>query len=175
MAKKAVTGIPVKSWEEVEKLLLEYAKLESFLTETEADLNRKLQSVRDEYAKITANQAARYNQIKTDIQQYALSQKHEFDKSRSREFPYAKLGFRYGKHKVSLLNRKYNWDIVIELVKKLFGSDYIRQKEELNKEQILSNYAEQKLTDQQIAGCGIKIEQDETFFIDLKWDQLSKE
>jgi phage host-nuclease inhibitor protein Gam len=175
MAKKAVTGIPVKSWEEVEKLLLEYAKLESFLTETEADMNRELQNIRDKFAKVTANQTARYNQIKTDIQQYALTQKSEFDKTRSREFPFAKVGFRYGKPKVALLNRKYNWEIVIELIKKLFGGEYIRQKEELNKEVILSNYAEGKITDQQIAGCGVKIEQDESFFIDLKWDNFPKE
>lgn len=174
MAKKAITGIPVKSWEEVEKLLLEYAKLESFLAETEADLNRKLQSVRDEFAKVTANQAARYNQIKTDIQKYALSQKHEFDKSRSREFPYARIGFRYGKPQVLTLNRKYNWDIVTKLVKQIFGKSYIRLKEELNKEQILADYAEEIITDKDIAGCGIKIEQKENFFIELKWDEIKE-
>lgn len=174
MAKKAVTGIPVKSWEEVEKLLLEYAKLESFLTETEADLNRKLQSVRIEFAKVTANQAARYNQIQNDIQQFALSQKHEFEKSRSKEFPYAKIGFRYGKQQVATLNRKYNWDIVTKLVKQVFGKAYIRLKEELNKEQILADYTEEKITDKDVAACGMKIEQKENFYIELKWDEIKE-
>lgn len=174
MTKKTVTGIPVKSWEEVDKLLLEYAKLESFLTETEADLNRKLQSVRDEFAKVTANQAARYNQIQNDIQQFALSQKHEFEKSRCKEFPYAKIGFRYGKQQVATLNRKYNWDIVIKLVKQVFGKAYIRLKEELNKEQILADYTKNKITDKDVAACGMKIEQKENFYIELKWDEIKE-
>jgi len=176
MAKKKspITGLPIKSWDDVQSQLLEYAKLESFLAESEADLNAELQSVRDKYAKITGTQSARYNQIKGDIQAYCLTQKSEFEAQRSKDFPYAKLGFRYGKHKVSLLNRKYNWDIVIELVKKLFGGTYIRQKEELSKEAILSSYAEGKLTDQQVAGLGVKIEQEESFFIDLKWDELKE-
>ena len=76
--------------------------------------------------------------------------------------------------KVALLNRKYNWDTVIELLKRAkFGTRYLRQVFEVDKEKILADVAAKEITDSKLAAVGVKIQSADEFVYDIKWDTIA--
>lgn len=72
------------------------------------------------------------------------------------------FGFRTGNPKLVLLNRKWKWDDVLAALKGKERTDLIRRKEEADKDAL------KKLTDEELAGFGCRIDQDEAFFIEPK-------
>ena len=72
------------------------------------------------------------------------------------------------------LNRKYNVKTSIELIKKIFSGAYIRIKEEIDTERILTDLAQEKLNDEKLASVGLKVDQDEKFVIEIDWETLGE-
>jgi phage host-nuclease inhibitor protein Gam len=88
-----------------------------------------------------------------------------FGKLKSAASSLAIFGFRTGNPKLVLLNRKWKWDDVLAALKGKERTDLIRKKEEADKDAL------KKLTDEELAGFGCRIDQDETFFIEPKRDE----
>ena len=74
------------------------------------------------------------------------------------------FGFRIGQPKLVLLNRKWKWSDVLTALKQTEQLDKIRTKEEPDKDAL------KKLSDPELASLGLRIEQDEPFFIEPKRD-----
>lgn len=73
------------------------------------------------------------------------------------------LGFRTGTPKLALLSRAWNWEKVLEAVKRLTEfSIFVRVKEEVDKEKILTQYP----VGTELTAIGVKVVQDESFFIE---------
>ncbi len=70
------------------------------------------------------------------------------------------FGFRTGNPKLSLLNRKWKWTDVLNALKATGQIELIRTKEEPDKDAL------KKLADTELAAVGLKIDQDEVFFIE---------
>jgi len=70
------------------------------------------------------------------------------------------FGFRTGNPKLVLLNRKWKWADVLNALKATGQGELIRTKEEADKDAL------KKLEEHQLAAIGLRIEQDETFFIE---------
>jgi phage host-nuclease inhibitor protein Gam len=85
-----------------------------------------------------------------------------FAKLKSAASSLAIYGFRTGNPKLVLLNRKWKWDDVTAALKAKERTDLIRRKEEADKDAL------KKLSDEELAGFGCRIDQDETFFIEPK-------
>jgi phage host-nuclease inhibitor protein Gam len=85
-----------------------------------------------------------------------------FGKLKSAASSLGLFGFRTGNPKLVLLNRKWKWDDVINAIKSLGLSHLIRTKTEPDKDAI------KKLEDHQLAAIGLRIDQDEAFFIEPK-------
>lgn len=176
MAKKNTpTVTSITSFEQADAKLLEVASFEAIIKQEEARMNKRMQEIRDQYETNTADARAKKSALEKEIELFCISNKQEFTKQRSKELTHGTLGFRYNPPKVSLLNRKYNWGTVIELLKRLFDDAYVRTKEEPNKDAILADYAAKTLTDEKLASVGIKIDQEEEFYCDIKWEQIDKE
>ncbi len=159
--------------EKLNELLLELAKRESFIARKEADMNAKIQKIKEKFDAETEEARKERKFYFDEIERYAFLNKKYFDsKVRSAQLIYGKIGFRIGTPKVMLLNRKYNWKTVLELLKKVFGKKYVRTKEEPNKEAIISDAAQKKLDDAQLAAVGLKIDQNEKFFVEIDWEAL---
>ena len=85
-----------------------------------------------------------------------------FGKFKSAASSLGLFGFRTGNPTLVLLNRKWKWGDVISAIKSIGKSDLIRTKEEPNKDAI------KLLDDATLASIGLRIAQDEAFFIEPK-------
>jgi phage host-nuclease inhibitor protein Gam len=80
------------------------------------------------------------------------------------------IGFRTGTPKLSLVSRAFTWEKVLGLVRRfgILGPTWIRTKEEVNKEVLLGDYANRSVNDAELKGLGLKVVQEESFFIEPK-------
>ena len=168
-----MANITIKTFDDVEPALLELGKSEASIAKTEAAMNEKLQNIRGKFELDTAADRANKELIAQRLEAFAVANKAEFAKERSRMFIHGSIGFRTNPPKVTLLNKKYNLKTAIELLKKIFPGSYVREKEEINKEAILTDYAGKTIDDSKLAAVGLKVDQDETFTYDIKWDSIN--
>ncbi len=101
-----------------------------------------------------------------DLQAWAEANPAEFSKRKSIEFTHGTIGFRTGTPKLELLSRKFTWKRVLENVQTLLPN-FIRDKPEIDKEALLAQRDEESVK-WAIAGCGMKVVQDESFFVEPK-------
>ncbi|WP_346286878.1 host-nuclease inhibitor Gam family protein [Zoogloea sp.] len=164
---------PVRSYEDADRTLLEIADCETQLQKAEAEMNEQIQKVREEYEQTTHVVRAIKASLEKEMERFCILNKADFEKTRSKELVHGTLGFRNTPPKVALLNRKYKWDTVLELLAKVrFGKEFIRTKEEINKEAVLAAYAGKEIDDQKLASVGIKVDQSEEFFLKIKWEEI---
>ena len=167
--------ISITNYEEADKKLLELSKYESFIAKKEADMNSKMQAVKEKFETETADARAQKQLIETDIQVFCSMNKTDFLKQRAKKLLHGIIGFRTNPPKVIQLNKKFTVKTSIELAKKIFDEKYIRFKEEINKDAILTDYSSGALTDDKLAGVGLRVDQDETFFCEVDWQSIEAE
>lgn len=85
-----------------------------------------------------------------------------FGKIKSATSALATFGFRVGNPTLKLLNRKWKWDDVVAALKSSGRFECVRTKEEPNKDAL------KMLSDADLAAVGLRIEQQETFYIEPK-------
>jgi phage host-nuclease inhibitor protein Gam len=173
MAKKKSTTMML-SFDHVDQALLTLGQKEAFLKHEDAVLNDAMQRLRDESEKKTQEARATKAKLEQDIEIFCVENKFEFEKKRSIELAHGTVSFRTAKPHVAQLNRKYSWLTILELVKKFSWSrQYLRVKEEVDKEAILADSASGNVTDEKLAAIGVKIDQREDFSIDIRWETIS--
>lgn len=165
----------ISSYEEADKKLLELSRIEAGLAKKEADLNSRIQSLKEKYDAETADVRAQKNLIEQDIQAFCLQNKADFLKQRTKKLVHGVIGFRTNPPKVNILNRKFTTKTVLEFLKKLFEDRYVRMKEEIDKESILADYSQGIIDDSKLAGVGLRVDQDETFTYEIDWESLQSE
>lgn len=165
----------IQSFEDVDKKLLELSKHESFIAKKEAAMNEKLQNIKQKFDEETADARAQKTLIEQEIEAFCMQNKSEFLKQRAKKLIHGTIGFRTHTPKVNQLNRKYTVKTTIELLKKIFNTTYIRLKEEIDKEKILSDYSAQVLDDDKLAGVGLRVDQDESFFTEVDWEAIESD
>jgi len=170
MAKRKVTTL--RSFDDVDQALLELGQHETMLQHEEAVMNDGIQRLRDAYDKATAETRERALSLQENVEAFCIEHKDEFERSRSKDLVHGTVSFRTTPPKVMLLNRKYNWKTVLELLKKLRLARFVRTQEEVDKEGLLAASAAREITDEKLAAAGLKIDQAEQFNIDIKWDSL---
>ncbi len=106
----------------------------------------------------------------TAVMNWALANPAEFAEAKSLDFGTARVGFRTGTPKLTLLNRSWNWDAVCETVQRLLPN-FIRSKPELDKEAIIAQRDELA---EYLPACGVKVVQGETFFLEPKLSEPEK-
>lgn len=165
----------IQSFEDVDQKLLELSQYESFVAKKEADMNSKIQTVKDKFDKETSDARAQASLIEQEIHAFCLQNKFEFDKQRTKKLIHGSIGFRTNPPKVNQLNKKFTVKTSIEFIKKLFNGTYVRQKEEIDKEKVLGDYAAEKIDDSQLASVGLRVDQDETFYHEIDWETISSD
>ena len=172
MAKKIQVST-LTSFEEVDAALLELGRHTAVVQTEEAHLNEKIQSLRESSEAQTADARQRILSLTTDIELFCNQHKDEFEKPRTRELTHGTVGFKMTPGKVALLNRKYNWETVTELLKKMrWGSRYLRTVVEVDKEKILADARDKTINDTKLASAGMKIAQPDDFVCEIKWDTI---
>lgn len=94
-------------------------------------------------------------------EKYAVTNRETlFGKLKSAASNLGIFGFRTGNPKLGLLNRKWKWTDVLNALRATGSVELIRTKEEPDKDAL------KKLPDHELARIGLRIDQDEVFFIE---------
>lgn len=154
---------------DVEVLLSEIRLLKSSEQRIHADRNRAVAEL-DENCRPHLEQIAKELKTLTGaIQQWAQNNPNEFGKKKSIEFTHGTIGFRTGTPKLALLSRAWTWAKVLEAVQSMLPA-FIRNKPEIDKEAILGQ-RDEELIQYAIKACGMKVVQDESFYVEPKLEQ----
>ncbi len=162
----------INSFEDLDNALLELGKAKAELQKQEAAMNEEMQIITDKYAESTAECSGTVATIEDAIETFCAKNKDEFDETRSKVFNHGKVGFRTNPPSVKQLNKKWKVESSVAFAKKLFGKKYLREKTELDKAAILGDYAAEKIKDEDLAGMGLRVEQEETFSVEANWVEI---
>ena len=162
----------IASYDDVNQCLLEIGKSESIVAKKEAEMNGKIQLIKDKYDKETEEERKQIEDYKKRVENFCNANKGDFIKQRSNPLPHGVVGFRNNPPKVVQLSKKWTVKSSLEMLKKLFNAKYVRSKDEMNKDIILADYASGVVNDSNLAAAGVRIDNDETFFIEINWDTI---
>lgn len=155
--------------EDVEVLLSEIRLLKISEQRIHADRNRLVAEL-DENCRPHLDKLGKELKTLTGaVQQWALNNPAEFGKRKSIEFTHGTIGFRTGTPKLALLSRAWTWAKCLEAVQSLLPA-FIRNKPEIDKDAILGQ-REEELIQYAIKACGMKVTQEESFFVEPKLEQ----
>ena len=152
--------------EQAEDAFANYSKNSSLLKGAEAKMEIEITKVREKYSGDIDEWKESKDLSFGVLQTYALENESLFDKKKSFEMTHGKIGFRTGTPTLKNL-KGYTWESVKNLVKEFLGDTYIRTKEEVNKEVLLSERDNELIADN-FKKCGIEVRQEETFFVEPK-------
>jgi phage host-nuclease inhibitor protein Gam len=153
---------------EMEALIGQIAQHQLKLNEWTTQMDQEIVAVRKNYEG-ELDRLTRAIQVCTELAKaWADSHPEEFPANKkSIDFVHATVGFRTGTPKVIQLKKSLTWKKIIALLQKFTWSrQYIRQEPSVDKESILAD--RKTLTEDQLKSVGLKIDQAESFFIDLK-------
>lgn len=137
------------------------AKLKQIEGEIEEEVTKIREARQEEITELATIRDDSFNMLHA----FALQNEGIFEKRKSIDFSHGILGFRTGQPKVKL-NSGIKWATVLEKMKSILP-DYIKTKEEPDKERLIADRKEDRNTKLYDA-CGFSITQDETFFVQPK-------
>jgi phage host-nuclease inhibitor protein Gam len=154
--------------EEAEQALAVYAKAHARITQVNASMDIAITKVREKNQEELAQLNTTLQDAFEKVQHYAQNNPELFVKKKSIEMAHGAVGFRTSTPALKLLS-KFTWGAVLSMVKE-FMPQYVRAKEEVDKESILAQ-RDTDLVAANLSKCGMKVEQSETFYIDLKKEE----
>jgi phage host-nuclease inhibitor protein Gam len=148
----------------------EYAAADARLSKINATIDVEMTRIRDKYAaeisKLTETKEANFEIMQT----YATENPDIFGKKKSVEGAHGTFGFRTGTPKLKLL-KGFVWNAVTHLLKE-YLPDYVRTTEEPAKDKLLADRDNNEVA-ALFPKVGIAVTQDETFFVELKKEELT--
>ena len=167
-AKKVVhSGI---TSEQMETAFSEYAAADARLAKINAELDVQITKLRDKRADEISQLTEKREKNFEIVQAFALENRDElFAKKKSMDGAHGTFGFRTGTPKLKTL-RGFTWASALNLIK-AFLPDYVRTSEEPAKDKLLADREVPEVA-AEFEKCGIQVVQDETFFIELKKEEI---
>jgi phage host-nuclease inhibitor protein Gam len=171
MAKRTKTkALPELTKQEAEKLLGEFAITDAMLCKLTAEMDEEIHDIREKYAELAGKHQERHAELQDMLQAFAEKNKEAyFTKKRSLAMQHGNIGFRKGTPKAKT-KKGFTWAAVLELCRTI-APDFIRTKEEVAKEMMIAQREDEKKM-AIIDKVGVLIANDETFFIELKKEEV---
>ena len=166
--------------QQVEQWMAEVAMADAAERRLTAQMDAELTKVREKYAAALEAEQRRKTLAEEELASWAGLNKEElaswaglnkevFGAKRSLKLVHGVMGWRLGTPALKLRSR-IKADMAFEKVKH-FYPEYIRTKEEVNKEAILAAYAGKQMDDDTLAACGYQVRQEERFYIEPKTEE----
>ena len=153
----------------MEAAFSEYAAADARLAKINAEMDVQITRIRDKRAEEIAKLTETRDKSFEVVQAFALENREDlFAKKKSMDGAHGTFGFRTGTPKLKTL-RGFTWAAALNLIKE-FLPDYVRTKEEPEKEKLLAD-RRKPIVAENLEKCGIEVVQDETFFIELKKEE----
>lgn len=155
VSKKLIAGV---KRETAETAFADYNRATSQLQIIEGKMNAEITAIKEKHeAKINGLQEQKDECFEV-MQVFAEENQQLFEGKKSIDWVHGSFGFRTGMPKLTT-RKGFKWPAVFELVKGKL-SQYIRVKEELDKEKLMSDR-----NDLDLKSIGLEVTQDESFFI----------
>lgn len=164
--KKIYSNIGLEDAQKASEL---FAVTSNKLSGIEARMNDEINAVKSKYQDDINRCSDDLKEPQQILEVFATEQQKNWGKKKSFELLHSTIGFRTGTPKVTK-KKGFTWDAVTEIVAKIFP-DLVRTKSELDKDAIIALRDEdsfREIKDQ----CFIDVEQDETFYIIPKKEEI---
>jgi len=110
--------------------------------------------------------------LEASIEQYAIHHKEEFDMTRSKVLTFGTIGFRKTPGAFRPL-AKWNWEQILLKIQDMGLTNFIRYKPSLDKEALEKAYKSHDIDDESLSIMGLKFEQKDEFYFELKKEAIS--
>jgi len=165
MATKRVKSTAFESRSEFQQALDDVAAMSVELRTIEAERDAKLQEIQEAYNDDVIDIKKKIKGLVAQAEKFALAHRAELFATgkKTGETPLALFGFRTGNPTLVLLNKKWNWETVVNaLIQSPFGG-YVITKSVPDKDALKA-----KLTDSELAAVGCRVDQSEAFWVEPK-------
>jgi phage host-nuclease inhibitor protein Gam len=156
--------------EDAEATFAEFAKADAQQQQITAKMDVQITKIREKYADELNELQETKDEAFDKLQSYAENNREEFGKKKSLDFQHGILGFRTGTPKLKTL-KGFTWASVLGLLK-VHLPTYVRTIEEPAKDRLLADREEPE-TLQKFKEVGIYVDQDETFFVEPKKEEVT--
>lgn len=137
----------------------------------EAERDREIQNVRDRHDGVIETLKKTMKALLSLCETFGMARRETvFGKQKSTASALARYGFREGNPSLCLLNKKWSWDRVLIAIKDKGLSQYVRVIEEVDKEKLKGG----KLSDEDLAAIGLRIDHKERFYVEPKVDDAER-
>ena len=158
--------------EQAEVVMAEYASVDAQIEEITARMDQEVTIIREKYADKLQKLGDTRNEKLNQLQLFAESNTHLFDKKKSLDTAHGRIGFRTGTPKLKTL-KGFTWNAVTNLIKQ-FLPDYVRTVDEPAKDKLLADRDVPEVARYFTKdGIGVEVVQDETFYVELKKEEFA--
>jgi hypothetical protein len=166
---RAAGKIPkLLSREAVEQALGELALRRTRIIAEEQGMQEEITLARTRCEEDTKADRAEALRIEEQLEAWAGEHGEEFEEKRSVDFIHGTVGFRLGQRQLKTRS-KWTWDRVLEGLLNTM-TDYVRRTPEVDKVKLLRDASGEQpvLSPEQLAEMGVRVAQEEKFFVELK-------
>lgn len=166
MSRIKITKPVLRTRAEAEAMAREITELICRHRQKTAEMDVELTGVREAYEEDLSATKKAIDEKTTVLQAWADGNPGEFSGKKSLDMTHAVIGYRTGQPQAKTLSG-WTWDRVLEKIKSLppFGG-FLRVKEEVDKQGLIA--ARDNLLGEDLRTIGVRIVQDESFFVEPK-------
>lgn len=167
VSKKVIQNVSSSQFNDA---MASYAANDARSAKIRATIDVEITKVREKYADDLEEIADELEKNQEIIEVYCMENKDTlFSKKKSMDTSHGTVGYRTGTPKLKLL-KGFNWNKVLDNLKAYLPS-YVRTTEEPAKDRLLSDRENEEVAEN-LKKVGIEVVQDESFFIELKKEEL---
>jgi len=164
-----VTGPTIRSRSEAETVLGDIRSATITRNQAMADRERERKAIDDTYGAALERLDREIETRSEQLRGWAEANPSEFNGLKSLDLTHGVVGWRIGNPTLKTLTG-WSWDRVLEKLESVTdGLRFIRTKEEVDKQALLAERA--TFTAEQLRELGVKITQEEAFFVEPKLDE----
>ena len=163
--KKQKTNI-IRTREELEAAMTDYSEKHARLAGMVAALDVEIANVRERHQAAISAATEALDEAEAGLESWAALNPHEFAVKKSVDLISGRIGFRTTPPAVALLKGVKVEAAIAMLIDGELGAAYTRETVTLDKEAILADHATGKLTDAQLKAHGLKVKQEERFYVE---------
>ena len=156
----------IKTREELESAVNDYAAQDAVLRGIKAELDAKLAEVRDLYAERVSAAEGALKPLAASIEEWAILHPGLFNIKKSLDLIGGRIGFRISPPSVKTLRGVQEETAVDRVMASQWAASWTRDKIELSRDVILADYAAGNVTETDLKDVGLRIAQTENFFIE---------
>ena len=167
MSKKKEKAMMIGTREELELAMNVFAIKAAELKRLTAKMDVRIGEVRDEFSGDIAAISESMKPLADALEEWAELHPEAFTEKKSLELVAGKIGYRTSPPAVKTLP-KVKEESAVRLVEaeECYAQKYIRMLAELDREAILASYACKEVSDETLKRLGLRVVQNETFYID---------